>query len=139
VVAIALVGYATATLASDSKAGDLEISVKGLKSDKGVLVVALLSSAAMYDAGDEVFRDASLPIRDGRASVTFEGLPYGSYAVKTYHDANSNGKLDTNFVGFPKEGFGFSNDAMGRFGPPTFEEASFDLATEKLQIEINSK
>lgn len=123
----------------DSKTGALEVTVEGLKNDKGVVVVALLNSQAMYDAGKETFREAKAPIRDGRASVTFEDLPYGGYAAKTFHDENSNGKLDTNFVGYPKEGFGFSNDAMGRFGPPGFEAAKFYIGSDELRIEINSK
>jgi uncharacterized protein (DUF2141 family) len=109
-------------------------------SDEGVLVVALLDSAEQYAAGDEFFRsDPSVPIRDGKASVTFERVPYGTYAVKVFHDENSNGELDTNFVGFPTEGFGFSNDAMGSFGPPDFEDAAFVVRTERLRIEITAK
>jgi uncharacterized protein (DUF2141 family) len=143
VVAVAVVlaasGAQQDASAGESQTGSLEIQVQGIKSDKGVLVVALLDSAEMYDSGDKVFRDVSLPIKGGRASVTFDDLPYGTYAVKTFHDKNSNGKLDTNFVGYPKESFGFSNDAMGKFGPPTFEEAKVELAAETLQIVINSK
>ena len=132
-------GFAPGVLAEDAETGDLEVSVSGLKNDKGVLVVALLSSEAMYDSGAVVHRDESVPIRAGRARVTFEGLAYGDYAVKTFHDENANGKLDTNFVGFPKEGFGFSNNAMGRFGPPSFEQAKFSIGSAKLRIEIHSK
>ncbi len=124
---------------STSATGDLEVAVTNLESDKGFLVIALLNSEEQFGAGDEMFRsNDKVAIRDGKASTTFRNLPYGSYAVKTFHDENSNGKLDTNFVGFPKEGFGFSNDAMGKFGPPTFEQARFDLAVEKLRIEIKS-
>ena len=119
-------------------AGDLEIVVTNFESDKGFLVVGLLNSAAQYDAENQMFRsDTEVAIRDGVATVTYEGLPFGSYAVKVFHDENTNAELDTNFVGFPKEGFGFSNNAMGKFGPPSFEQARFDLATKKLRIEIN--
>ena len=37
------------------------------------------------------------------------------------------GKLDTNFLGIPKEPYGFSNEKKGRFGPPKFKEVSFTL------------
>ena len=36
-----------------------------------------------------------------------------------------NGKLDTNWLGIPKEGYGFSNDAKGSFGAPPFSAAGF--------------
>ena len=52
-------------------------------------------------------------------------LPEGTYAIKAFHDVNDNGVLDTNWMGIPKEPYGFSNDAMGTMGPPKFDQASF--------------
>ena len=52
-------------------------------------------------------------------------LPEGTYAIKAFHDVNDNGELDTNWMGIPKEPYGFSNDAMGAMGPPKFHQASF--------------
>lgn len=137
----ALFGVDPARAADEAaKTGDLEIAVTNLESDKGFLVVALLNSQEQYDSGDQMFRsNDKVEIRAGKASITFKDIPFGSYAVKTFHDENSNGKLDTNFVGYPKESFGFSNDAMGKFGPPSFEEAEFSLAARTLRIEIKSK
>ena len=57
-----------------------------------------------------------------------------SFSLNT--DANENEKLDTNFLGIPKEQFGFSNDAKGSFGPPSFESASFEV-TQSKKIVIN--
>jgi uncharacterized protein (DUF2141 family) len=124
--------------AEDSKTGTLEVAVAGLESEKGVLIVALLSTPEMFETGEETFREAKVAIRDGRATARFSDVPYGRYAIKTFHDENSNDKLDTNFVGFPKESFGFSNDAMGKFGPPTFEQASFLIEAPEVKIQINS-
>ena len=63
-------------------------------------------------------------------------LPDGIYAIGLYVDSNKNEKLDTNFLGIPTEQFGFSNNAKGRFGPPSFESASFELDAFK-EISIN--
>ena len=63
-------------------------------------------------------------------------VPSGTYAIGLYIDANENEKMDTNFLGIPKEQFGFSNDAKGSFGPPSFESASFELVKSK-KIVIN--
>lgn len=52
---------------------------------------------------------ASAPIINNSASVTFENVPFGEYAVSVLHDENDNYKMDTNFLGIPKEGFGVSN------------------------------
>ena len=74
----------------------------------------------------------------GEVELVFEKVPPGTYAISVFHDANENGKLDSNFAGIPKEGFGFSNNAMGMFGPPSFGEAKFAFEGEK-KIEITLK
>lgn len=56
------------------------------------------------------------------ATLTFLTRP-GIYAVAVHHDANTNGKMDTNFFGIPKEGYGISNDPRPRFRAPRFDEA----------------
>ena len=67
--------------------------------------------------------------------VIFANLEAGDYAVMLFHDANSNGELDSNMLGIPSEGYGFSNN-VGRFGKPDFEEAMFTV-TGETAIEIN--
>ncbi|MGH7186252.1 MAG: DUF2141 domain-containing protein, partial [Pseudomonadota bacterium] len=59
------------------------------------------------------------------------------YAVQVYHDANGNGKLDTNLVGIPIERFGFSRDAAGNFGPPGFADAKVSVDGADQTIIIN--
>jgi uncharacterized protein (DUF2141 family) len=138
--ACSLIALASTGAADEAaKTGDLKVMITNLDSDKGYLIVGLINSVEQFSTDVLPFRSVeTVPIVDGRAQTLFEDIRYGTYAVKTFHDENSNGKLDTNFVGFPKEGFGFSNDAMGRFGPPTFEQATFRFESEKLRIEIKS-
>jgi len=54
-------------------------------------------------------------------------VPPGQYAVRLFHDVNGNGQFDTNPFGIPTEPFAFSNNARGRFGPATWEEAVFTV------------
>ena len=68
-------------------------------------------------------------VTPGEAEGTI-ALKEGTYTIAFYIDKNGNEKIDTNFLGVPKEQFGFSNDVMGRFGPPSFEAASFDHENE---------
>ncbi|NOS91716.1 MAG: DUF2141 domain-containing protein, partial [Cyclobacteriaceae bacterium] len=67
--------------------------------------------------------------------VVIDNLPAGTYGISVMHDANSNEKMDSNFIGMPKEGFGFSNNAKGSFGPPSYEKTKLDFNTSK-QISI---
>lgn len=70
-------------------------------------------------------------------TVVFDKLKPGTYAVSVIHDENDNSELDTKALGIPKEGVGFSNNVMGKFGPPSFEQASINLADEKaLNIDL---
>jgi uncharacterized protein (DUF2141 family) len=122
---------------SASPGGALTVEVVGLDGDDGTVRVAL-DDASSYGA-DENVRAASLSIQDGTAQWTVTDLSPGTYAVRLYHDANGNEKLDTNVFGVPKEAYGFSNDARGRFGPPDFEEAAFTLSSDARSITITAK
>lgn len=66
-------------------------------------------------------------IVNGNATVKFENVPSGQYAISVYHDANNYGEMDTNFIGIPTEDYACSNDAKGRFGPPKLEDAVFEV------------
>jgi uncharacterized protein (DUF2141 family) len=119
--------------------GSLSVVVVGLENDKGQVVIALLDSAEAYDEEKLAFREAMPKIEGGKVSVTFDDIPYGTYALKVIHDENGNGKLDTNFMGIPKEHFGFSNNAMGSFGPPDFEQAKFAFEAPHMTMEIKAR
>ena len=66
----------------------------------------------------------------GQATLTFDGLSEGTYAVSVIYDRDSDGELDTNFLGIPKELIAMSNNAKGRLGPPSFEKTRFDVRAD---------
>jgi uncharacterized protein (DUF2141 family) len=114
----------------------VEVTITNIKEVKGAIRVALFTE-------DENFPD-NKPIKGHVVKTTgktmkviFENVTDGMYAVSIIHDENENEKLDTGFMGIPKEGFGFSNDAMGTFGPPKFKEASFSApATKSISVTL---
>ena len=70
-------------------------------------------------------------------TLQFEGVPHGQYAFMIYQDVNDNDEIDSNFIGYPKEPFGFSNNPPIRFGPPGFKKASFEVTGNQLvRIEL---
>ena len=77
-----------------------------------------------------------IKIENKKALVLFRNLPKGIYAVSFVHDENDNKKMDTNFIGIPKEDYGCSNNAIGFMGPPKYKDAKFVLEEDKT-IEIN--
>jgi uncharacterized protein (DUF2141 family) len=70
--------------------------------------------------------------------IVIENLKPGKYAFKFFHDENMNDKLDTSWMGIPKEGFGFSNNPSMTFGPPSFDKTIFELS-ESLLIKSKPK
>lgn len=114
--------------------GELVLVITGFESSQGKAMVALVDSAESFSQ-NELFRGYRLPIVDKRVKRSIS-LPYGEYAVKIYHDENANGKLDTRMLGIPAEGYGFSNNARGKYGPPDYEEAAFMISGETTRMEI---
>lgn len=104
----------------------LTVVIKGVKNASGRVAVALYNSEKdfMKNRLTGKVTEASA----GAVQVVFENIPAGDYAVSVMHDENQNDKLDSNLVGMPKEGFAFSNDATGMFGPPSFEKAKFSVS-----------
>ena len=117
--------------------GNIVLTVGNFHNDKGIARIALFSSSDSFpDLPEKAIQALDAEIRDGRLKASFVDVPYGVYAVSVLHDENRNGKMDTNWVGIPKEGYGASNDAKPSFGPPEFDDARFSLDAEDLQLHI---
>jgi uncharacterized protein (DUF2141 family) len=99
----------------------LEIEISGLRNDKGNVMLQL------FNSGEQVIDSLMTPISGKKCNVLIPGLPAGSYAVRYYHDENMNGKMETNMFGKPTEGYGFSNNVTGKFGPPPFKKWLFEV------------
>jgi uncharacterized protein (DUF2141 family) len=136
--AVATLPASWATDVPGANMGRITVHTTGYPEDKGVALIQLANSAEDYDGDDSGFRGAEIPIANKEATAVFTDVPYGEYAVKVFHDANQNRKLDFGLMG-PKEAYGFSNNARGRFGPPGYEEVKFVLAENELTIEIEVK
>ena len=115
----------------------IQVEIGGLRNDKGQVLCALYSSADGFPKkGDKALAHAKSPISNGHAICEFPEVTAGNYAVSVFHDENSNGKLDTNFMGIPREGVGASNNAKGHLGPPKFDAAAFRFAGGLLELKI---
>lgn len=116
----------------------IHVEISGLRSDKGQMLCALYSSAEAFPKkADKAVTQLTAKIAERQATCDFTGIAPGTYAVSVVHDENSNGKLDTNFVGMPREGVGASNDAKGHMGPPKFGAASFPYRGGRLELKIH--
>ncbi len=115
------------------------IVVNGIAKASGSVQVALSNSGEDFRSSGAPWRFAVLRAEGERVTWVVPDVPYGEYAVRAYHDANGNGKLDTNMVGFPKEPYAFSNGARGRFGPPSWDDAKVRVGEPAPRIELTLK
>lgn len=125
-IAMAAVGPADAA----ELAVDFSLKAAG----NGPVFVSVYASAA--DWMKKPVKSLKVVAAGDTATVVLADLPPGDYAVSAFHDSNGNGKLDANFLKIPNEPHGFSNNASGSFGPPSFDQAKFSLGTTNLKIAI---
>ncbi len=127
-----LAGLAFAALAAAPAAraqealGDLTLSFPGLATKSGKVMIAVYDSAQGWAAG-KAARVAVASASDAEPSAKIQALPTGTYAVRVFQDIDGDGKMSKNPFGLPTEPYGFSRDAMGAMGPPTFDEAAFEV------------
>lgn len=119
--------------------GELIITINNLKSNKGKVLFALYSSEDSYLNEKKAVKLKVCLIKNNKAIIKMNGLSFGNYAFAFYHDSNNNSKLDKNIFGIPKEDYGFSNDARGTFGPPSFKASKFKLYKKQQKISLNMR
>ena len=117
--------------------GKLEIEINGFQNNVGDCWFAIDNSEEVFESEDSVWIGKILSIENKIVIVVIDSLVYGEYAVKVFHDENKNGILDTDFLGIPDEDYGYSNDASGWFGPPSWEKAKFIFNKPEMKIKIN--
>jgi uncharacterized protein (DUF2141 family) len=109
----------------------LTVEITGLRNANGKVNLTLYRDSKPIETRVVMIDAGTL-----RASTVFDTLPQGAYAVYVFHDENLNGKMDTNFVGMPVEGYGMSNNPKKRMGRPSFDETNFQMNQPKCAIEI---
>ncbi|MEE4155253.1 MAG: DUF2141 domain-containing protein [Erythrobacter sp.] len=123
------IALAMAALASPASAETISVALQGVKKNSGSIVVCLWDKDADFPNCEEGQPVKRIVLPATAKSATFEDVANGTYAVSAFHDANANGRLDTNFLGLPKEAVGLSNNPR-LMGPPRFKSALFDVAGE---------
>jgi uncharacterized protein (DUF2141 family) len=134
----ALMFVNTHMASAQSSCPGIHVKVLNIKNSVGNVACALFESPTGFPA--EFQRYATnimvIKIRDAQARFCFLDIPPGTYALATVHDENMNGKLDTNWLRAPKEGYGFSNNAKAVLSAPSFYAATFVYGGETLELTI---
>ncbi|HEY4076420.1 MAG TPA: DUF2141 domain-containing protein [Rhizomicrobium sp.] len=113
--------------AAEAETATVVIHVQQVSPRGGTLRLGLYDEAR-YTADDApAVASADVPATLGETTVTLTDVAPGTYAIETFQDINSNGKMDTNWLGIPLEPFGFSRDAKPRLSKPGFDRVKFDV------------
>ncbi len=131
---------ALSIFAASASAGELRIDLGNVSSKQGDLFVALFEPEAGFPSNSAgALRNIISPI-DNAGPFIIDDLPAGDYAIALFHDRNRDGTLNTNFMGIPKEPFGFSNNPRIMFGAPNFRESKFSIKEDEIKtIRIDLK
>ena len=107
---VCVLTFATQSLSAQN----LTLEVRGIENVVGKLYVAIYNSQETFMK--KPLAGFAIEVKDKVVSIPCKGLPAGTYAFSMYQDEN--GK------------FGFSNDAEGVMGPPSYEKCSFTFSED---------
>jgi uncharacterized protein (DUF2141 family) len=124
----------TSAMMQPLQAADIELSVGNITELSGTLYWSIFDNEDSYKTEQTPLVAGRSRVIDETLKVTLHDLPAGDYAIKLFHDANDNGEMDSNLLGLPQEGYGFSNNG-GTFGPASFKDAKFTVQ-DHVQINI---
>lgn len=124
---------------ANKKAGTLIIKVYGFENTEGIMHSHIFNDAypeLFPTKSKDAFTKQSVKVNKNETVVIYENIPYGTYAATVHHDINKNMKLDKNFIGYPAEPFGLSNNPSLSLSIPKFEKCCFKIDKDTVIIKI---
>ncbi len=120
---------------ASAQTGNITVNVTEIEKVEGNIYFLIYKTDEGFPKEkDKAFKVGKVSDYTTKASYSFKNLPYGVYAVTFFKDENDNGKLDDNFIGFPKEPVGASN--MTSMGKPSFKKCSFELKEDNKELTL---
>jgi uncharacterized protein (DUF2141 family) len=123
-VAAALPGRSRA---QDAPNAGIKVEVTGLRNNNGRIGCSLWPGPEGFPRDDShIKKHVWAPIKNASSECVFTGaFAAGDYAVTLFHDEDNSGKFKSNMIGYPLEGYGFSNNVVPQFSAPTFDQCKF--------------
>jgi uncharacterized protein (DUF2141 family) len=113
----------------------LQVDIQNVNSRNGAVFVALFKPGREFPEGKPI-EGKKIEATASSIQINFSVEP-GNYALALFHDTNSNGKMDKNMLGIPKEPYGFSNDFRPKFFVPKFSDCQFSVGEGGKTVRIN--
>ena len=115
--------------------GSINLTVTSLRNDNGSVRCGLYNSAGAFPQAGHESRGVIAPISGRQAMCVFRDVAPGTYAIAFFHAEQNETRMQQGLFGKPTEGYGFSNNASGSFGPPSFSDAAFDYRGGKRSMQ----
>lgn len=128
--AAGMIAQSAALVSNSTGEYTITVNIKKIDSEDGNAKIQLV------DEANQTVAYKAYEIVNGGTTAKFTVKSPGKYAVRYFHDENNNNGLDRNYLNYPIEGYGFSNN-VGVFGPPTFNDLLFDV-NKDVEITINT-
>ena len=118
--------------------GAVDVQVVGARNENGKVLIAVYDSDSTFNNRQLATLKKAVPVSNGKASwqIELSRLPK-EFAVAAFHDENNDGQLNRNPLGIPSESYGFSRDARGLTGPPSYKQAAMKRPDTDGEIQIS--
>jgi uncharacterized protein (DUF2141 family) len=132
-----LIFMASALFFSSDNYASLTIQIQGLKQIKGKIQIGIYNDANQFPKVGGEYRVEYVDASANTLSYTAKNLPNGEYAIALFHDVNSDGVCNLNFLGIPKEPYGFSKNIKPVWSAPTFSKTKVAVnANTQISIDL---
>lgn len=115
--------------------GKIVANIHDLKNNVGTCIACLYNNAAAFNGEQsQPIKCFTASIRHFATQIVFTNIDEGEYAIKVFHDENNNKKIDRNFLGIPKEGYGASLNKLRFAAAPTYHDNIFLLHNDSTKV-----
>ena len=121
---------------ADHNEGNIIVKVENISQIKGEILVGIYANRRTFRKIKKVYKYVVKEVQSDDEEFLLEGVPYGTYAIAIFQDFNGNRKFDTNFMGIPKEPFGFSTNFIVKRRAPKFKDVTFDHSEESTTMNV---
>ena len=119
----------------------ISVSIKDIKTPNGQILMGIYKDDISFDKELPYKKVQAFKTKISNGTLLVEvKLEPGKYGISLMDDENFNGKMDYNFIGIPKEGFGFSNYYHTGLTKPKLKSFLFEVIENKnTKVEVKMK
>jgi uncharacterized protein (DUF2141 family) len=109
----------------------LTLKISNIEKVQGEIRVGVFNTGTNFLKQGAAIKNYAIKVDNDTAYLTITDLPKGEYAITMYHDENSDNIMNTNFIGIPKEPYGFSNNVKPKMSAPKYEDCKFSFSADQ--------